>query len=67
MNKLGTPPKRSRDHVAVLKGGLSAEREVSLRSGAAVAEALRSQGYSVTEIDVGRDLAEQLTRVKPQA
>ncbi len=67
MNKLGTPPKRSRDHVAVLKGGLSAEREVSLRSGAAVAEALRSQGYTVTEIDVGRDLSEQLMRVKPQA
>jgi D-alanine-D-alanine ligase len=67
MNKLGTPPKRSRDHVAVLKGGLSAEREVSLRSGAAVAEALRSQGYSVTEIDVGRDLSEQLMQVRPQA
>ncbi|MGE0054098.1 MAG: D-alanine--D-alanine ligase [Hyphomicrobium sp.] len=67
MNKLGTPPRRSRDHVAVLKGGLSAEREVSLRSGAAVAEALRGEGYTVTEIDVGRDLAEQLARVRPQA
>jgi D-alanine-D-alanine ligase len=50
-----------------LKGGLSAEREVSLRSGAAVAEALRGEGYTVTEIDVGRDLAEQLARVRPQA
>lgn len=38
--------------VAVLKGGLSAERDVSLRSGAAAAEALRTAGYEVTEITV---------------
>lgn len=38
-------------HVAVLLGGPSAEREVSLRSGAAVAEALRGAGHRVTEID----------------
>ncbi len=38
--------------VAVLKGGPSAEREVSLVSGAAVAVALRSRGYTVAEVDV---------------
>jgi D-alanine-D-alanine ligase len=39
-------------NVAVLKGGFSAEREVSLESGAAIANGLRKAGYSVTEIDV---------------
>ena len=39
-------------HVAVLKGGPSSEREVSLRSGAAVAKGLRAAGYEVDEIDV---------------
>lgn len=65
MNKLDAAPKRTRNHVAVLKGGLSAEREVSLRSGAAVGEALRSEGYRVTEIDVGSDIASQLHALKP--
>ena len=67
MDTLGSAPKRTLEHVAVLKGGLSAEREVSLRSGAAVAEALRGEGYRVTEIDAGRDLAQQLAALKPQA
>jgi len=40
--------------VAVLKGGISKEREVSLRSGAAVAEGLRKSGYQVEEIDINR-------------
>ncbi len=53
--------------IAVLKGGLSAEREVSLNSGAACAKALRSKGYDVVEIDVGRDLAAQLAAIKPDA
>lgn len=39
-------------NVAVLLGGFSAEREVSLRSGQAAAKALRSVGVSVTEVDV---------------
>jgi len=52
-------------HVAVLKGGLSNEREVSLSSGKACAEALRNAGYAVTEIDVGYDIAEVLRGVKP--
>ncbi len=65
MSKLGPVPKRTNKHVAVLTGGLSAEREISLRSGAAVAAALRGEGYKVTEIDVGRDVADQLAMLKP--
>lgn len=53
-------------HVAVLMGGLSAEREVSLRSGAACAKALESEGFMVTPVDVDRDVAEVLARLKPQ-
>jgi D-alanine-D-alanine ligase len=53
-------------HVAVLMGGWSAEREVSLRSGAACADALeRGGGYRVTRVDVGRDVATVLTSLKP--
>ncbi|MDC7785347.1 D-alanine--D-alanine ligase [Rhodoplanes sp. TEM] len=52
-------------HVAVLMGGWSSEREVSLRSGAACAAALESRGYRVTRIDVGRDVATVLGQVKP--
>jgi D-alanine-D-alanine ligase len=52
-------------HVAVLMGGWSAEREVSLRSGKACAEALARQGYRVTRIDVGRDIANVLATIKP--
>src|SRR5436190_17459384 len=52
-------------HVAVLMGGWSAEREVSLRSGRACAEAATRLGYRVTRIDVGRDVASVLTTVKP--
>lgn len=54
-------------HVAVLMGGWSAEREVSLRSGAACATALDSldAGYRITRIDVGRDIADVLSRLKP--
>jgi D-alanine-D-alanine ligase len=52
-------------HVAVLMGGWSAEREISLRSGKACAEALTRLGYRVTRIDVGRDIATVLTTVKP--
>jgi D-alanine-D-alanine ligase len=52
-------------HVAVLMGGWSAEREVSLRSGRACADALERGGYRVTRIDVGRDIAAVLGTVKP--
>jgi D-alanine-D-alanine ligase len=46
--------------VGVLLGGMSSEREISLRSGAAVAKALRGLGYDVVEIDAGRDLPKRL-------
>jgi len=52
-------------HVAVLLGGWSAEREVSLRSGKAFADALGRMDYRVTRIDVGRDIATVLTTVRP--
>ncbi len=51
--------------VAVLKGGMSAEREVSLVSGRECAKALREAGYQVTEVDCGPDLAAQLVEIKP--
>ena len=53
--------------VAVLLGGLSAEREVSLVSGRACAAALREEGFDAVEIDAGHDLAEQLRAAKPDA
>jgi D-alanine-D-alanine ligase len=52
-------------HVAVLLGGVSNERQVTLSSGAQCAAALRRAGYSVTEVDVGYDVAEQLRALKP--
>ena len=52
-------------HVAVLMGGWSNEREVSLRSGKACADALERQGYRVTRIDVERDIATVLAALKP--
>jgi D-alanine-D-alanine ligase len=52
-------------HVAVLKGGLSEEREVSLTSGAAVEKALLALGHSITAIDVQHDVAAQLVKAKP--
>jgi D-alanine-D-alanine ligase len=48
-------------------GGWSAEREVSLRSGRACAEAAEKRGYRVTKIDVGRDIATVLQTLKPDA
>ncbi len=52
-------------HVAVLMGGWSAERDVSLRSGEACARAAESVGYRVSRVDVGQDIAEVLTRLRP--
>ncbi len=51
--------------VAVLMGGLSAEREVSLSSGHECAKALRVAGYDVVELDAGRDLAARLAEINP--
>ncbi len=52
-------------HVAVLKGGWSAEREVSLKTGAYLALHARANGYRVTEIDVDRNVGTVLAELKP--
>ena len=52
-------------HIVVLMGGWSAEREVSLTSGAGVAEALESLGHRVTRIDMGREVAARLAEAAP--
>jgi D-alanine-D-alanine ligase len=52
-------------HVAVLLGGLSSERPVSLVSGAACADGLERSGARVSRIDAGRDLAQVLAELKP--
>ena len=52
-------------HVAVLMGGWSAEREVSLNSGKACAAGLQRTGYRVTPVDVGKDIEEVLTKLRP--
>jgi len=52
--------------VAVLMGGWSAEREVSLTSGRACASALRDKGYDVREVDVQRDLSDLLAQLTPK-
>jgi D-alanine-D-alanine ligase len=52
-------------HVVVLMGGWSAEREVSLVTGAGVADALERVGYRVTRIDMGHDIAAKLAQAKP--
>jgi D-alanine-D-alanine ligase len=51
-------------HVGMLMGGGNSEHEVSLKTGAALARALRSRGYQVTDILVGEDLAEVLLRTR---
>lgn len=53
--------------IAVLLGGRSAEREVSLVSGRACAEALRAEGYDAVEVDAHEDVSGQLTRLEPDA
>ncbi|WP_166042436.1 D-alanine--D-alanine ligase [Sphingosinicella sp. YJ22] len=52
-------------HIAVLMGGWSAEREVSLTSGNGVADALESRGHQVTRIDMDRNLAQVIAGVRP--
>ncbi len=58
---------RAASTIAVLMGGPSAEREVSLVSGRACAAALREAGYTVVEVDCGPDLAMRLSEIKPTA
>ncbi|GHD54059.1 D-alanine--D-alanine ligase [Thalassobaculum fulvum] len=56
---------RSETHVAVLMGGWSPEREVSLSSGRECAKALRQAGWKVSEVDVDRGIAARLTTLRP--
>ena len=56
---------RTTHRVALLKGGPSAEREVSLSSGHECARALRVAGYEVIEVDAGPDLPARLSEIKP--
>lgn len=56
---------RTSARIAVVKGGRSAEREVSLVSGRECAAALRQEGYEVVEIDAGPELARDLATEKP--
>jgi len=55
----------SKKHVAVLMGGISSERPVSLSSGTACADALEAEGYRVTRIDVDRDIGKVLAELRP--
>ena len=52
-------------HIAVLMGGLSSEREISLSTGRGAVAALERLGARVSAVDAGRDLAEVLTKLKP--
>lgn len=56
---------QGKSHVAVLMGGWSAEREVSLSSGRECANALEGEGFQVTRLDVGHDIAARLVEIKP--
>jgi D-alanine-D-alanine ligase len=56
---------QGKPHVAVLMGGWSAEREVSLSSGHECVKALEVEGFRVTPVDVGHHLAQQLAEVAP--
>ncbi|RDC59352.1 D-alanine--D-alanine ligase [Alteripontixanthobacter maritimus] len=52
-------------HIAVLMGGWAAEREVSLMSGSAIADALEAKGHRVTRIDMDRDVATHIAAAAP--
>jgi D-alanine-D-alanine ligase len=54
-------------HVAVLMGGISSEREVSLSTGKGCVEALERLGAKVSAVDAGRDLAQVLGKLRPDA
>ena len=54
-----------KEHVAVLMGGWSAERPVSLNSGRECGDALEQAGFRVTRVDVQRDIAEVLAKLRP--
>ncbi|MBF9034510.1 D-alanine--D-alanine ligase [Rhodobacterales bacterium HKCCE2091] len=62
---MGERSSRASPRIAVLMGGISAEREVSLSTGRECATALRGEGYDVIEVDAGRDLASRLADLSP--
>ena len=62
---MSAPASLPKLHVAVLMGGWSSERAVSLMSGNGVADALESRGHRVTRIDMGRDVALKLAEAAP--
>ncbi len=62
---MSTADTNDKPHVAVLMGGWSAEREVSLSSGDECTKALEGEGFRVTRVDVGHDLAARLTELAP--
>ncbi len=64
---MGQSSRQPIKRVAVLLGGPSAEREVSLSSGRECANALRAAGYEVIEVDAGPDLAVRLAELQPDA
>src|SRR5690554_5160181 len=55
----------AKKHVAVLMGGWSSERPVSLNTGNGCAAALERAGYRVTRVDVQRDIASVLDKLRP--
>ena len=55
----------AKKHVAVLMGGVSSERPVSLSSGKACADALEAEGYTVSRIDVGHNVGAVLAELRP--
>lgn len=55
----------AKKHVAVLYGGFSSERQVSLWSGVPCADALEAEGYRVTRVDVDRNIAARLAELRP--
>jgi D-alanine-D-alanine ligase len=59
------PAASGKKHVAIIMGGMSAEREVSIMSSKGVTDSFVRQGYRVTIIDMGADIADALMRVKP--
>lgn len=56
---------QGKKHIALIYGGMSAEREVSKSSGQGIEKALVEMGYQVTSIDMGADIAEVLSKIKP--
>lgn len=59
------PQGKIREHIALLMGGMSSEREVSLSSAEGIMQYLTKLNYKVTPIDPGQDIAEVLLRVNP--